>query len=187
MARSGEVLGGALVVDHHRCLLGMLLGAGCRGHGAVRQRARSAELRLPMLRVEARLLSQMVSVDDKSPALHHGSRHLEVLGTQIEIGEQRYEVGGQARVNVSVAGDLTQTETTVLLAVRDDLVEALARHVEAALAQVHHALVELADDARGQLLLRVGLGSLSAWLRHLDRTEPVLDSSHELSSALLVV
>ena len=70
--------------------------AGCRGRGAVRQGSRGAELRLTVLRVEARLLSQMVSVDDKSPALDHGSRHLEVLGAQIEIGEQRDEVGGEA-------------------------------------------------------------------------------------------
>ena len=105
-ARSGEVLGGALVVDHHRCLLGMLLRAGCRGHGAVRQRAGGPELRLSMLGVEARLLSQMVSVDDKSPALDHGSRHLEVFGTQIEIGQQRDEIRGKAGVDIipAVAG-----------------------------------------------------------------------------------
>lgn len=95
-ARSREVLGGALVVDHDCRLLRVLLRAGRRGHGAVRQSTRGTELRLAVLRVEARLLSQMVSVDDKSPALDHGSRHLQVLGTQIEIGQQRHEVGGQA-------------------------------------------------------------------------------------------
>lgn len=76
----------------------------------------------------------------------------------------------------------------MLLAVSDDLVEAFARQVEASLTQVHDTLVQLTNDARGELLLglKAGCRPLSS-LRHLDRAELALNALYKLSITFLMI
>ena len=116
-----------------------------------------------MLRVELRLLCLVVRIDEEAAALHHRTGHFQVLRSQIEVGQQTNEIGGQAALDTCLASDLTQTEASVLFGVRDDFVEALPSKLKPAAAEVHHAPIELIDNPRRQLfilsciLFRIGL------------------------------
>lgn len=53
-----------------------------------------------MLLVEVGLLRLMIPVHDEAAAFHHRSRHLKIVGTQVEVRKERHQIGRQAPIDV---------------------------------------------------------------------------------------
>lgn len=95
----------------------------------------------------------MVSIYNESPTFHDLSCHLEILGSKIEVSQQTDKICRKGCISIEISSDLPQTQSSVLLWIGDDFIEALSRELELALAQIHNTFVELVDDSSRQFLV----------------------------------
>lgn len=108
-------------------------------------------------------MHEVVLVHHKPSALHHGARHLEVLGSEVEVGQQHHQVSRQHLRVVRFRSHLPQPETTAatLLAgvrsVANDLVEERTSLLEVTGAEMHDTFVELVEDVNVEALQSVGV------------------------------
>lgn len=98
------------------------------------------------------MLADVILVDHEPSALDHGPRHFEILCPQVEVSQQRDEVGRQHGTDSGVDRYFLEAKTAVVNRLTYDFVESAPCHLELPIAEINNAFIEPIHDLQVEFL-----------------------------------